>query len=150
MLAQSVPWVQSHLGSWQLPEPGVIVSHFRRDNLDVRAAEAGQAVERVVPADALVIATDDYGITSPMLLYFSHRKGWSFGLEELRPQTFDNLRRKGARFFATTVWSQVQARSPELVAYLKYYRQLDVPGPRDTVVFDIGEPVGSEKLEGRR
>jgi hypothetical protein len=118
---------------------GVIVSHFRLGNLDVPIFEAGHAVERVVPADALTIAVDNYGVTSPMLLYFAHRKGWSFGPENLYPHVIDELRRQGARFFATTTWSAVERVSPDTAAYLKLYRRMDLSNaPPDMAVFDIG------------
>lgn len=118
---------------------GVIVTHFRPDNLDIRMLQAGHAVERVVPADALTIVVDDYGVTSPMLLYFAHRKGWSFGPENLYPQVIDGLKRKGARFFATTVWSALERDRPDTAVYLKLYPRVALSdAPADVVVFDIG------------
>ena len=117
---------------------GIINSHFRPNNLDVRALQAGQAVARVVPDDALAIVVDDYGATSPLLLYFAHRKGWSFDPEDVHPQVIEGLKRKGARFFVSTVWSRIEQERPETAAYLRLYRQSDLhDAPRDTVVFDL-------------
>jgi len=117
---------------------GVIVSHFRPDRLDMRVLLAGAAVQRVVPEDALVVVVDDYGVTSPMLLYFAHRKGWSFGVENLRPQVIDGLKRQGARFFATSLWSRVEAEQPETAYYLKTFPRLELgDAPADMAVFDL-------------
>jgi len=118
---------------------GVINTHFRPNTLDVRVLQAGQAVERVVPGDALMIVADDYGSTSPLLLYFAHRKGWSFDVENLYPQVIEGLKRKGARFFVSTVWSRIERERPDTAAYLQLYRRLDLHDePRDTVVFELG------------
>jgi hypothetical protein len=120
---------------------GVIVSHFRPGNLDVRMFEAGQAVERVVPADALVIVVDDYGVTSPLLLYFAHRKGWSFDAENLHPQVIEGLKRKGARYFASTAWSRIETVNPDAAHYLQGFPPVPLGrAPGDMVVFDIAAP----------
>lgn len=117
---------------------GVIVSHFRPNNLDVRMLEAGTAVAQAVPGDALLVVVDDYGVTSPLLLYFAHRKGWSFDPEDLRPQVVDGLRRRGARYFVSTAWSRVEALSPDTVAYLRGLPRLPLDrAPSDTVVIDL-------------
>ncbi len=119
---------------------GIINSHFRPNFLDVRALQAGEAVARVVPGDALTIVVDDYGVTSPLLLYFAHRKGWSFDVEDLHPQVVDGLRRRGARFFASSVWSRIEQERPETAAYLRFYRHVALDGaPKDMAVFDLGE-----------
>jgi 4-amino-4-deoxy-L-arabinose transferase-like glycosyltransferase len=117
---------------------GVINSHFRPNALDVRALQAGKAVERAAPGDALMIVADDYGSQSPLLLYFAHRKGWSFDVENLYPQVIEGLKRKGARFFVSTVWSRIERERPDTAAYLQLYRRLDLHDePRDTVVFEL-------------
>ena len=85
-----------------------------------------------------MVVVDDYGVTSPLLLYFAHRKGWSFDVEDVHPQVIDGLKRRGARFFVSTVWSRIERERPETADYLRLYRQLDLhDAPRDTVVFDI-------------
>jgi hypothetical protein len=117
---------------------GIINSHFRPDSPDVRVVQAGQAVAEVVPEDALLIVADDYGSTSPLLLYFAHRKGWSFDVENLFPQMIDGLKQKGARYFVSTVWSRVQHERPDAAAYLQFFRKVDLHGePPDTVVFEL-------------
>jgi hypothetical protein len=119
---------------------GIINSHFRPNALDVRVLDAGQAVERVVPGDALSVVVDDYGATSPLLLYYAHRKGWSFDVDNLSPKMIDGLRRQGARFFVTTVWSRIEREKPDAATYLRYVRRVEVAGaPPDTAVFALNE-----------
>jgi 4-amino-4-deoxy-L-arabinose transferase-like glycosyltransferase len=128
------------IGTTSFYYSGIINSHFRPNNLDVRAAQAGEAVARAVPDDALAVVVDDYGATSPLLLYFAHRKGWSFDVEDVHPQVVEGLKRRGARFFVTTVWSRIEKESPETAAYLRLHRKVDLQGePRDTVVFDVSD-----------
>jgi 4-amino-4-deoxy-L-arabinose transferase-like glycosyltransferase len=117
---------------------GIINSHFRPNNLDVRVLQAGESVARAVPRDALAVVVDDYGATSPLLLYFAHLKGWSFDPEDLHPQVIDGLKRRGAGYFVSTVWSRVEQVRPEVATYLRLFRQIDLhDAPRDTVVFDL-------------
>jgi 4-amino-4-deoxy-L-arabinose transferase-like glycosyltransferase len=119
---------------------GIINSHFRPRNLDVRVLQAGEAVARATPDDALAVVVDDYGATSPLLLYFAHRKGWSFDVEDVHPQVVEGLKRRGARFFVTTVWSRIEQENPETAAYLRFHRQVGLQGePKDTVVFDVSD-----------
>ena len=87
--------------------------------------QAGQAVERVVPGDALAIVADDYGVTSPLLLYFAHRKGWSFDVEDLHPQVIDGLKRQGRAVLREHRVVAASSRSvPRRPAYLRFYRQV--------------------------
>jgi 4-amino-4-deoxy-L-arabinose transferase-like glycosyltransferase len=121
---------------------GVITSHFRPNSLDLRLLAAGSAVEQAVPPDALVVVADDYGVTSPLLLHFAHRKGWSFDVANLQPAVLDGLRRRGARYFATTVMSRIEQETPHTAEYLRYlYRVPLVNAPGDTAVFDLGRRV---------
>jgi hypothetical protein len=51
---------------------------------------------KYIPEKSLVIC--DEGM-NPRMLYFLHRKGWSFDLDELQDETFiDSLRNKGAEY----------------------------------------------------
>jgi len=131
---------------------GVILTHFRPDNLDIRMWQAGQAMNRIVPADAETIVVDDYGITSPMLLYFAHRKGWSFGPDDLYPQVLDGLKHRGARYFVTTAWSDIERVSPDAATYLKMFPKVALPAdaPGNMMAFDIGaEPIGKDAEAAR-
>ena len=118
---------------------GVARTHYLLGNLDERIFLAGRAVERAVPSRSLLIVADDHGVTSPLLLYFAHRKGWSFDPENLYPQVIDGLRRQGANYYATTRWSDVKRAHPETAYYLETFPQVALNAePFDTKVFDIG------------
>jgi hypothetical protein len=118
---------------------GVARTHYLLGNLDERMFLAGRAVERAVPTQSLLIVADDHGVTSPLLLYFAHRKGWSFDPENLYPQVIDGLRRQGATYFATTRWSVIEIVHPETTYYLDTFPQVKLTDePFDTKVFDIG------------
>jgi hypothetical protein len=117
---------------------GIMRTHFRPDNLDERVLQAGNVVERYVPGDALLIVADDYGSTSPLLLYFAHRKGWAFDVDNLQPGMLEGLRRLNAKYFVSTVWAQVEREQPDAAAYLKLHRRVPLEGePRDMVIFDL-------------
>jgi hypothetical protein len=120
-------------------ESGVIRTHFRGSHLDTRMLEAGQAIDRAA-ADrrALLVVVDDYGVTSPVLLYLAERRGWSFGPGDLTPATVEWLRRLGAGYFAATRWNDLSARNPELASYLERYPRVPLSGePPQTVLFDL-------------
>ena len=117
---------------------GVVNTHFRPNNLDLRVLQAGNATQQVVPSDALVVVADDYGATSPMLLYYAHRKGWSFDVDNLLPEVIEALKSRGAQFFVSTVWSEIESAGPATAAYLKLHAQIKLHDPpRDMVVFDL-------------
>jgi len=126
------------IGGTSIYYSGVINSHFRPNNLDMRVAQAGESLGQIGPPKALMIVADDYGAASPLLLYYAHRKGWSFDVENLSPAVVEGLKRKGAMFFATTVWSRIERERPETAAHLESYRLVDLQNaPRDTVMFDL-------------
>jgi hypothetical protein len=69
-----------------------------------------------------------------------HRKGWSFDVNDLRPEVIVGLKRKGAGYFVTTVWSPIQERRPEAAAYLELHPRVALEGaPRDTIAFDLSQ-----------
>jgi hypothetical protein len=99
---------------------------------------AGRAVDVITDDNDLAIVVDDYGIMSPILLYFAHLKGWSFEPTDVSPVVIDNLRRLGARYFVTTRWTQLKSERPEAAAFLEQYQQLSIAGaPADTRLFDL-------------
>jgi 4-amino-4-deoxy-L-arabinose transferase-like glycosyltransferase len=120
-------------------ESGVIRTHFRPSRLDVEMQQAGTAVDRSLGAtDAMLIVVDEYGVTSPILLYLARRRGWSFGPRDLTPATIDWLRRRGAGYFVTTEWHDVSRENPDLAAYVERFRRVSVDGaPPQTRVFDL-------------
>jgi 4-amino-4-deoxy-L-arabinose transferase-like glycosyltransferase len=120
-------------------ESGVIRTHFRPSRLDTDMQQAGTAIDRSLGgSDALLIVVDEYGVTSPVLLYFAHRRGWSFGPRDLTPATIEWLRRRGAGYFVTTEWHDVTEQNPDLAKYVERYRRLSLDEePPHTRVFDL-------------
>jgi 4-amino-4-deoxy-L-arabinose transferase-like glycosyltransferase len=103
-----------------------------------RMRQAGRAIDAVAADNDLAIVVDDYGIMSPILLYFAHVKGWSFDPADVRPDVIDNLRRLGARYFVSTRWSEVKKTRPDAAAFLERYREVPLAGaPTDTLMFDL-------------
>jgi hypothetical protein len=120
-------------------ESGVIRTHFRPSRLDTRMVAAGEAIDRAIdnPA-ALLVVVDDYGVTSPVLLYMAHKRGWSFGPRDLTPATLEWLRRIGGEYFAATRWSDLSRRNPEFAEYLGRFPRMSLSGaPHDTVLIDL-------------
>lgn len=120
-------------------ESAVIRTHFRPSRLDTDMRRAGEAIDRAVAdSDALLVVVDDYGVTSPVLLYLANKRGWSFGPADLAPPTVDWLRRLGAGYFATTEWNRLERRNPVLASYLSRHRRVPLEGePAQTVLIDL-------------
>ena len=60
-------------------------------------------------------------------------------VENLQPAVLDGLRRRGARYFATTVMSRIEKERPHAAEYLRYqYRVPIANAPGDTAVFELG------------
>jgi len=120
-------------------ESSVIRTHFRPARLDTDIQQAGAAVDRAAAErDALLIVVDDYGVTSPVLLYFAERRGWSFGPRDLTPALVDWLRKLGARYFVTTEWDELSELNPEVAAYVARHRRVGLDGePPQTRLFDL-------------
>jgi 4-amino-4-deoxy-L-arabinose transferase-like glycosyltransferase len=116
----------------------VTQQYFRPRDTAELMRKAGQALDAAIDDNALAVVVDDYGIMSPILLYFAHLKGWSFDPGDVTPQVVDNLRRLGARYFVTTQWPAFRQAHPDTADYLQRYPPVSVPGaPRDTVVFEL-------------
>ena len=125
---------------------GVSRSHFRQGRLDTGVIRAGQAIDRVLPAGELLVVADEFGVTSPMLLYFSHADGWSFDVTDLSPQMIARLHDKGARYFATTIWPRIESQRPMVAAYLDEFESVPlgrVPG--GTRLVDLSRPKGMDE-----
>jgi 4-amino-4-deoxy-L-arabinose transferase-like glycosyltransferase len=116
----------------------VIDRHFRPENPDIRMLKAGQAIAEAAERGALIVAVDDYGVNSPMLLYFAHARGWSLDADTARADAVRGLTSKGARYFATTRFSDVLRRQPDLGLYLESKRRVPLNGaPPNTALFDL-------------
>ena len=94
-----------------------------------------------MPPDALIVTVEyeKFGNNSPILLYWSHRRGWSFDFESITPHVIERLRtRFGARYFATTLWPQLAATQPVLADYLRSHKEIPLPGaPAGTALFAL-------------
>jgi hypothetical protein len=116
----------------------VIDRHFRPENPDLRMLTAGQAIAAAAEDGALMVAVDDYGVNSPMLLYFADARGWSLDADTARAAAVRGLTSKGARYFATTRFSEVVRRQPDLALYLATRRRVALNGaPANTALFDL-------------
>jgi 4-amino-4-deoxy-L-arabinose transferase-like glycosyltransferase len=116
----------------------VIDRHFRPESPDLRMLKAGQAIAAAADPGALMVAVDDYGVNSPMLLYFAHARGWSLDADTARADAVRGLTSKGARYFATTRLSEVIRRQPDLALYLDSKRRVPLnQAPVNTALFDL-------------
>jgi len=100
--------------------------------------QAGRVIDLVTDDNSVAVVVDDYGIMSPILLYFAHLKGWSFEPTDVSPPVIDNLRRLGARYFVTTRWTELKNVRPEAAAFLDLYQDVGIDGaPPDTRLIDL-------------
>jgi hypothetical protein len=120
-------------------QSGVIERHFRPANLDLRLWHAAQAIDGATDNNGLMVVVDDYGVNSPMLLYFAHARGWSLDADTATVHVVSGLRQaKGARYFATTRWAEIQRKQPDRVMFLESRRGLPLNNaPPNTVLFDL-------------
>jgi hypothetical protein len=103
-----------------------------------RMRQAGRVIDVVTDDNAVAVVVDDYGIMSPILLYFAHLKGWSFEPADVSPAVIDNLRRLGAHYFVTTRWTELKNVRPEAGAFLELYQDVTIDGaPADTRLIDL-------------
>ena len=99
---------------------GVELHLYRPANLQQSFVRVGEAVRAATAPDALLVTVEyeDAGANSAMLLYFAHRQGWSFDVRSVTAGVVPHLAAKGARYFATTNWAELEARKPEVAALL--------------------------------
>jgi hypothetical protein len=148
-------WLKHHLGGGRLLLPSYIVVvallaissiyssgairiFFEPQDATERMRQAGRVIDVITDDNDLAIVVDDYGIMSPILLYFAHLKGWSFEPTDVSPAVIDNLHRLGARYFVTTRWRELKSERAEAAAFLERYQDLSLPGvPADTRLIDL-------------
>ncbi len=121
----------------------VIASLYRSDRLTTGPIDSARAIEAATPPGALLVVVeyDRYGTNSPMLLYYAHRRGWSFDATAIRTFTIDYLRdRKGACYFATSGWYLIEALQPDVARYLgEKFHEIPLDGAlRGYRLFDLG------------
>lgn len=120
----------------------IFVALYRPNHLNLGLIDAGHAIDAATPPHALLVTVeyDRFGTNSPMLLYYAHRRGWSFDATSIRAVTIDYLHReRGACFAATSHWSLLQAIEPETARHLLTFREIDLPNiHREYRLFDLG------------
>ena len=90
---------------------------YRPNNLNTALIDGARAIEDATPKGSLLVVVEyaQWGADLLMLLYYSHRRGWSFDASAIRPMVIEYLRdRKGADapFFATSGWHRSSRSSP--------------------------------------
>jgi len=111
-------------------DSGVINRLYRPAHLNTALIDAGAAIDARTPKDALLatIEYERYGSNSPMVLYFAHRKGWSFDATSISPSVIAHLRAdRGVCYLAVADWSTLEALRPDVIDFLKPYPHIDLP-----------------------
>jgi hypothetical protein len=117
--------------------------YFAPRDMAQRMRQAGRIVDVITDDNSVAIVVDDYGIMSPIFLYFAHLKGWSFEPTDVSPSVADNLRRLGARYFVTTRWDELKNARPDTAAFLELYQDVPVDGaPPGTRLIDFRQRRG--------
>lgn len=148
-------WLNQHLGGsrLRLSQYAVVVVllalaavycssvtqvYFTPRDMAERMRQAGRVIDAATEDNSVAVVVDDYGIMSPILLYFAHLKGWSFEPTDVSPYVIDNLRRLGARYFVTTRWSEFKSVRPDSAAFLEMYEDVAIDGaPGNTRLIDL-------------
>jgi 4-amino-4-deoxy-L-arabinose transferase-like glycosyltransferase len=118
---------------------GVVRDFYRPDTLDRETIDAGRAIAARVPEGQTVITVEweRYGGNSPILLFWAHRKGWSFDLDAVTPHVVQRLsRQEGAAYFATTIWPALERQDPVLADYLRSQERIPID-VGDTALFRL-------------
>ena len=111
-------------------DSGVIRRLYRPDQLNTPIIDAGAAIDARTPKDALLatVEYERYGSNSPMLLYFAHRKGWSFDQVSISPSVIEYLRAsRGVCYVAVTDWPGLEAARADVIEYLRPFPHVDLP-----------------------
>jgi hypothetical protein len=112
-------------------ESPIFVALYRPNNLNLALVEAGRAIQTATPPGALLVTVeyDQFGTNSPMLLYYSHRKGWSFDARAILPITIEYLRAiHGACYVATSDWSLLADVHRATADYILTLPEIPLPG----------------------
>jgi 4-amino-4-deoxy-L-arabinose transferase-like glycosyltransferase len=119
---------------------GVIPHFFRPQNPDLMSIQAGKAMgNHVPPGDGIVIVEYDQGPNSPIVLYFAKRHGWSFDLLTISPKVIEYLKAQGATYFATTIYSELADKRPDMIEYLQKMREVPLGSrvPPEAKLFEL-------------
>ena len=130
------------LAVWQFQDSGIIRALYRPDAMNDALINAGTQIERATPPGALLVTVEyeEYGSNSPMLLYFAHRKGWSFDATSITPLVVEHLASQyGACRVAVMDWGALEARRPDITAWLTAHTAVALPDTHDRFrLFDVG------------
>jgi 4-amino-4-deoxy-L-arabinose transferase-like glycosyltransferase len=129
------------LALWSFADSPIFIALYRPNHLNLDLIAAGRAIEAATPRDALLVTVeyDRFGTNSPMLLYYSHRKGWSFDATAIRPVTLQYLRQQGACYLATSHWPLLDHVQRDTANHLKQLREIPLPHThRDYRLFSLG------------
>ena len=109
---------------------GVIEHHFRPETPDIRMQQAGDAISQFADQASAKAAGVATGVRVGA--------GWSLDADTARPELVRGLVGQGARYFATTRWSQLIRRQPDLKLYLDSRREVELKGaPSNTALFEL-------------
>jgi 4-amino-4-deoxy-L-arabinose transferase-like glycosyltransferase len=109
---------------------GVIRHLYRTQMMNFALVNAGRAIEAATPPDALMATVDYdlYGSNSPLVLYFSHRRGWAFDGVSITPGVLAYLEtRQHVCYFATADWPRLEGARRDVVEYLNQKREIELP-----------------------
>ena len=148
-------WLRERIGAarFRLAEYGFVVAllatasiycssltqlYFAPRDMAEKMRRAGRIVDVITDDNSVAVVVDDYGIMSPIFLYFAHLKGWSFEPTDVSPSVVQNLRQLGARYFVTTRWEEFRNAKPDTAAFLEMYQDVPVGGaPAGTRLIDL-------------
>lgn len=108
----------------------VIAGLYRPDYLTTRFIDQGNFIQSVVPPDALIITVDynQFGVNSPMLVYFARRQGWTFDQASISPDVIENLRKRyGVQFFFSSMGDGLLQGRDDLRFYLEGFERVPLP-----------------------
>jgi 4-amino-4-deoxy-L-arabinose transferase-like glycosyltransferase len=109
---------------------GVIRHLYRTGMMNFALINAGRAIEAATPPTALMATVDydQYGSNSPLLLYFSHRRGWSFDGISITSGVLAYLEtRQHVCYFATADWPRLSGARRDVIEYLIHKQEMPLP-----------------------
>ena len=129
-------------------DSGVIRRLYRPEAMNTGLIDAGTAIAARTPPTALLatVEYERYGSNSPMLLYFAHRKGWSFDQVSISPGVIEYLRTShGVCFVAVGDWPSLETARADVIEYLRPFPHVDLPDTHGVYqLVDLGCGAGSQ------
>ena len=121
---------------------GVERNLYRPDNLQDDVMALGDRIRQSTTPEGLIVTVEysEYGVNSPMLLYFAHRRGWSFDLKSISIREVEWLRTTlGARYLAVTNWHDLSHDKPDVATAIEAgYKEIPLSDtPSNARLFDV-------------